>query len=154
MKHSDVMDALTVAMGVSLATFMTLGCGAAQSQTHGVQHAHHATMKAPALARGMTGDWKPGARCKTLGKRMTPNVGVLVERDCLKSGVTTVGIVVFNTTRKGKTAARDSARLVVDILGFKPKLTALFVGRTGKNVFILSVVTGYHQDNGPVASTK
>ena len=149
MKHSDVMDALTVILGLVLAVFMTLGCGAAQTQTHG-----HNTVKAPAFAKGMAKDWKPSARCKKLGTRTTPNVGVLVERNCLKSGVTTVGIVVFNKSRNGKTAARDSARLVVDILGFRPKLTALFVGRTGGHMFMLSAVTGYHQDSGPVASTK
>jgi len=154
MKHSDVMDALTVAMGLALAIVMTLGCGAAQSQTHGVQHAHHDGVKAPSLPRGMGKDWTASARCKKLGTRTTPNVGVLVERNCMRPGLTTVGIVVFNNSRNGVTAARDSARLVLDILGFKPKLTILFVGKTGGKVFFLSAVTGYHQDNGPVASTK
>lgn len=87
-------------------------------------------------------DWKPSKRCKTLGKAMTTHVAVLVERNCLKNGVTTVNIVVLNKEKKGTVAARHATQAITSILGFKPVLKILFYGKAKGKPFFLTAVTG------------
>jgi len=86
--------------------------------------------------------WKKNPRCKVIGKAHTPNIAVLVERNCLRNGLTTVNMIVLNTSNKGKTAAEDGVKLITKILGFKPVLTILFYGKAKGLPFFLCAVTG------------
>lgn len=86
--------------------------------------------------------WKKSPRCKVLGKASTRNVAVLVERNCLRNGLTTVNMIVLNTSNKGKDAAEDGVRLITKLLGFKPVLTILFYGKAKGLPFFMCAVTG------------
>ncbi len=134
--RNDLRDGAT-----GLVTLVLIGAILILSTGCAVRHAghKHGIAKAP---KGFGKMWKPGRRCKPLGKVVTKNVAVMVERNCLRNGVTTVGILVLNTANKGKLAASDAAQGVVSVLGFRPTLATVFVGKIKKSVFILSVVTG------------
>ena len=84
---------------------------------------------------------KPTSRCKLIGRAKTPNVAVLVERDCLKNGLTTVNIVVLNTAKKGTIAAEDSIKLITNILGFVPHLKLMFYGRVKGYIYYMCAAT-------------
>jgi len=116
-----------------------LGCSA-----HGHQHA----VKTPTVK-----DWAPSKRCRTIAKVRTANVAVMVERNCFRNGVTTVGMVTLNNRGNGDVAARDAVILVKNALGFTPRLTALFYGKTHGKLFILAAVTGAVEPSLVAAST-
>ena len=100
----------------------------------GCTHQVHQAPLAPRLTS------KP-SRCVTIGKAATSNVVVMVERNCLKNGVTTVSILVLKPKNK-KLAAKEGAQLILRILKFRPKLAILFYGKTKGMPFFLTVVTG------------
>lgn len=118
---------------------MLVGCAA---QTHDHGHA----VKAP--KQSMAKEWKPGKRCKQIGKAKTSHVAVLVERNCLKNGLTTVNMLVLNSEKKGLVAADHAAQAVTSILGYKPTLKVLVYGKSHGKVFFLAAVT---ESTGPVA---
>lgn len=109
-------------------------------------HKHVSTLTTP-----MPKNWKPGKRCKTVGKAMTSHVAVLVERNCLKNGLTTVNMIVLNKEKKGNVAAEHAVQAVTSILGFKPVLKILFYGKTKGKVFFMTAVTGVMEVATPVA---
>jgi len=133
MKHrlDLVINAMVAAVSAVMVFVLSQGCAA---QTHG----HTVTASAKAMAKA----WKPSKRCKTLGKAMTTHVAVLVERNCLKNGVTTVNMVVLNKEKKGTVAARHATQAITSILGFKPVLKILFYGKAKGKPFFLTAVTG------------
>lgn len=126
-----------IALALLLVVALTLGnllSGCAVNS-----HAH----KAPSFktARPQK-NFKPGRRCKQLGKAVTSHVAVLVERNCFRNGLTTVNMLVLNKANKGKVAAEHAVQAVTSILGFKPKLRILFYGKTKGRVFFMTAVTG------------
>jgi hypothetical protein len=127
---------------LALAFLLSVGCAANMHRDHG-----H-TAKAP---QAKAQDWKPGKRCKTVGKAMTSHMAVMVERNCLKNGVTTANIVVLNSEKKGTVAAGHAAQAITSILGFKPQLKVLFYGKAKGKVFFLTAVTGV---SGGVVAAK
>lgn len=128
MKHLVVLFAL-----------VGMGCGA---------HRHQHSIKAPTVK-----EWAPSKSCRTLAKVRTANVAVMVERNCLRKGVTTVGMITLNNEGNGSVAARDAAVLVKRVLGFTPRLAALFYGKTSGKVFILAAVVGSSESSLVAAST-
>jgi len=112
---------------------LVLGTGCADMMH---KHRHAAQVKTPVMK-----DWKPGKRCHVLARVKTANVAVMIERNCLKNGVTTVNMLVLNPEDKGRVAAEDAVRIVTSVLKFKPTLAALFYGKTQGKVFILAAVT-------------
>jgi len=93
-------------------------------------HAHKHTTKVTAVK---------SHRCRTLGQANTPNASVIIHKNCLRNGVTTVAIVVHNK-HNAKLAARDAVLVIKDMLGFAPTLHTLAVGEDKKTPFILAVV--------------
>ena len=79
-------------------------------------------------------------RCRTLGQATTPNASVIIHKNCIRNGVTTVAIVVYDK-HNVKLAARDAVLVIKDLLGFAPTLQALVVGEDKNTPFILAVVT-------------
>jgi hypothetical protein len=122
---------------IALAAVLTEGCAV---------NAHHHDHGMPVVTVQ-----KPH-RCQRLGQSISRNASVLIERNCFRNGVTTVGIVVHNTRDNGKLAARDSARAIKRILGFHPRLVTLFLGKTSGQVFMLSTVVDGSE--GPVAARE
>lgn len=145
MKH---YDGIIVGLGVVLAVLMTVGCNGIH-KVHDTTHANHVH---PSGLKPLPITTVRG-RCKTLGKSITKNASVLVERNCFRNGVTTVNIVIHNKAHKGKAAAQDSVKAVTRILGFRPKLTILFMGKLKGQLFLMAVVTGY-KPNTAVALRK
>lgn len=97
----------------------------------GCAHTHkHTTPKVTAVK---------SHRCRTLGKAVTPNASVIIHKNCIKNGVTTVAIVVHSKHRV-KEAARDAVLVIKDMLGFAPSLHAIVMGEDKKTPFILAVV--------------
>jgi len=84
--------------------------------------------------------YKKPLRCKVVGKASTSNAAVLVERNCLRNGLTTVNVVVLNTKDEGKSAAKDSVTMIEKILGYKPVLKVLFYGKAKGLPFFMMVV--------------
>jgi len=119
---------------VLLAVATGTGCAAVAHDGHGHQ------LKAAPMA--MANAWKPGKRCKTLSKGYNDNVAVIIQKNCIRNGVTSVGIVVLNNADKGKVAAKDAVGMITATLGFRPILKAVLVGKDKGKVFILAVVTG------------
>lgn len=158
----DLMQDLTdagrtagaVALAMMIAAVVVFGVGCATHVDHvtGLDDTGRAVQwqRKAFSVRGMqprkAKTWKPGKRCKVLGKALTTHVSVLVEHNCLKNGVTTVNMVVLNSEPKGKVkggvAADHAVQALTSILGFKPKLKILLYGKTKGKVFFLTVVTG------------
>lgn len=86
--------------------------------------------------------WKPGPRCKIIGQERTSNIAVIIERNCMKNGVTTISMVVLNNKKNGTVAATDGARLIKKILGYKPTMAVLLYGKAKGLPFFLCIVTG------------
>jgi len=118
--------------GIVLLTMASFaGCAAT------AQHTSHAV--APPM--GNTVAWnKPGVRCTRVGIKRTINMSVIVERGCFTRGLTTVGIVVHNTRNKGRLATKDAATALIGILGYRPALSTLFIGKLKGQVFLLAAV--------------
>jgi hypothetical protein len=129
-------------LGTLLVLASSAGCAAVAKDAH-VGHHHGGGRKLAAQA------WKPGKRCKTLSKGYSDNVAVIVQKNCIQNGVTSVGMVVLNNEDKGKVAAKDAVGMITATLGFKPILKAVLVGKDKGKVFILAIVTG--SDGQPVA---
>jgi hypothetical protein len=128
-------NASVVVVVMLLAAMLVYGVGCAGAHQG---HGHAVT----AASKAMTKAWKPSKRCKVLGKAMTTHVAVLVERNCLKNGVTTVNMVVLNKEKKGTVAARHAGTAITSILGFRPVLKVLFYGKAKGKPFFLTAVTG------------
>jgi len=92
--------------------------------------------------RAMAKEWKPSKRCKTLGKAKTSHVAIVVQKDCFRNGVTTVGIVVLNTEKKGAVADQHTKQALFSILGYHPALALVVASRHKYLPFALAVVTG------------
>lgn len=73
--------------------------------------------------------YKPPKRCRMLGARSTANVMVVVRRNCLRNGLTTVMVVVTNTKNQGKKAVKEATFLMIDMLKFKPKVSLIVLGK-------------------------
>ncbi|MCK5016336.1 MAG: hypothetical protein KAS32_04615 [Candidatus Peribacteraceae bacterium] len=101
-----------------------------------------ATYFTPTIDSLVQKKWTPNPRCKVIGKAHTPNVAVLVEKNCLKNGLTSVNIIVLSTKKDGKKAAEEGVKLVTKILGFKPKLGLLFYGKAKGLPFFMCAVMG------------
>jgi len=124
---------------------LSQGCSA---QAHQHNYSHKA-LKAPHNAPAVS--WNgPKARCRRYQPVVTRNVSVLVERNCFRHGLTTVGMVIHNTRDKGKAAAKDAVKATTRILGYRPSLSTLFMGRTNGQVFILAAVVD-SGSTGPLA---
>ena len=80
------------------------------------------------------------------GQAMTTHVAVMVEKNCLKNGLTTVNMVVLNPEPKGNVkggvAAEHATQAITAILGFKPVLKIVLYGKKKGKTFFLTVVTG------------
>lgn len=129
-----IVGAATVTLVVIVAALT--GCA-----PHAKVHTH--TAKKTTVAKKT---WKPGPRCRIIGKAATKNIGVIVERNCMKNGVTTVTMMVLNKAKKGAIAAKDGVTLVTRILGFKPKLAVLFYGNAKGHPFFLCAVIGIAEE--------
>ena len=121
------------------------GC-AAQAAQHN-DSAHKVSAFKPAR------NWKPGKRCRTLGKALTSHVAVIVQKDCWRAGVTSVGIVVLNTERGGAVADAHTKQALIAILGYHPALAILVASKHKHLPFALSLVTGA-VNNSPLASKR
>ena len=129
----DGMQGLVTLVVIGTVLVMAAGCATV--------HEHETVVRGnKAIAK----EWKPSKRCKTLGKAVTSHVAVLVARDCLKKGTTTVNMLVLNPEKKGNVkggiAAEHAVQAVTSILGYKPKLQILFYGQTKGKTFFLTVV--------------
>ncbi len=115
---------------------------------------HKAHVAAPGFK--VARNWKPGKRCKTIGKAITSHVSVLVQRDCLRNGMTTVAMTILNGEAKdgvkGGVAGEHGVQAVTAILGYKPKLALLFYGTTKGVHVVLAAVTG--AATNPTVATK
>jgi hypothetical protein len=136
-KHDDPTPLAVLLLGFGLLVFLSLvgGCAAVPAHKH---------VKAPAY-------FKVGKRCRTIGKDYNEKVAVLVQKNCVRNGVTTVAMVIFDTRDKGKAAALSAVHMVKRILGFDPVLRALVIGKDKGVPFILSVVTDI---NNPTVAAK
>jgi len=132
----DARDIVIAALVTCLVGGMIAATSGCAANVH-PDHAH--TVKAP---KAKAKPWKPGKRCKTIGKAMTSHMAVMVERNCLKNGVTTANIVVLNSEDKGKVAAGHAAQAITSILGFRPQLKILFYGKAKGKTFFMTAVTG------------
>jgi hypothetical protein len=145
-KDAQIVGALMMILALATLAMQTMGCAASTGTMHPqVAHAEH---KGHNHAAPAPKPWKKSKRCKTLGKAKTSHVAVLVERNCLRNGLTTVNMVVLNKEREGKVAADHAAQATIAILGFKPTLTLLFMGKLKGKVFYLTAVG---ESTGPVA---
>ena len=132
----DLLDGMTgLVTLVVIGTVLVMAAGCARV------HEHETVVRGnKAIAK----DWKPSKRCKTLGKAVTSHVAVLVERNCLRNGLTTVNMMVLNPEKKGNIkggiAAEHAVQAVTSILGFKPRLAILFYGKTKGKTFFLTAV--------------
>lgn len=113
----------------TLLIMATTGC--AVSRKH---EATHAQFK-PA------NNWRPGSRCKTVGQARTSHIAVIVQKDCFRAGLTTVGILVLNPEKKGAVAAEHAVQAVIAILGYRPaSLPVIVAGKQGEHTFMLTAV--------------
>lgn len=80
-------------------------------------------------------------RCRTIGMASSSRVRVLIQKDCLKNGVTTI-INAITDASNPKLATEDAVRLWVKILGFKPSVGLLVHTKNSKMPIFLFVVTG------------
>lgn len=126
-------------LGFGLLVFLSLVSGCAQVHKH--QHTH---AKAPA-------HFKVSKRCRVIGKDHNEKVAVLIQKNCVRNGITTVAMVILDTRNKGKDAALSAVMMVKRILGFDPVLRTLVVGKDKGVPFILSVVTGV---NNPAVALR
>jgi hypothetical protein len=130
-KRYDPTPLAVLLLGFGLLVFIAMVSGCAATATPGHQHTH---VKTPA-------HFKVSKRCRTIGKDYNEKVAVLVQKNCVRNGVTTVALVIFDTKNKGKAAALSAVMMVKRILGFDPVLRTLVVGKDKGTPFILSVVT-------------
>lgn len=130
-----VSGLLTLFVIGTLLVLGTSGCATAHEQ-----HAHKRSTVKPA------NNWRPGARCKQLGKAMTTHVAVLVEKNCLRNGLTTVNMVILNKEKKGTVAGEHAVQAVTSILGFKPKMKILFYGKMKGKLLVMAAVSGVTPD--------
>jgi len=84
---------------------------------------------------------KRSHRCRTIGMERTENAAVLIQKNCVKNGVTTVATVVFNKAEGGRIAAEDAVKMIKRILGFAPVIKILVVGEDKNTPFMLGVIT-------------
>lgn len=138
-KRYDPTPLAVLLLGFGLLVFIAMVGGCAGIEAH--QHTH---TKAPA-------HFKVGKRCRTIGKDWNEKVAVLVQKNCVRNGVTTVAMVIFDTRDKGKAAALSAVHMVKRILGFDPVLRALVITKDKGTPFILSVVTDV---NNPTVAAK
>jgi len=138
-KRYDPTPLAVLLLGFGLLVFLSLVSGCAKVSKH--QHTH---AKAPA-------HFQVSKRCRTIGKDYNEKVAVLVQKNCVRNGVTTVAMVVFDTRDKGKAAALSAVHMIKRILGFDPVLRTLVVGKDKGTPFILSVITGV---NNPAVAAK
>lgn len=96
--------------------------------------------QAPKTTVKPANDFRPRARCKVLGKAKTSHVAVMVEKDCFRPGLTTVGIVVLNPEKKGTVAADHAAQAMIAILGFRPALQMIVASKHKRLPFMLAAV--------------
>jgi len=86
-------------------------------------------------------EWKPGPRCRLVGALRGKYMNMLIERNCLQNGATTVTVHVNNTAKDGKKAAEEFIQGMRFILGFTPALAPLVITKIkGKPIFIFIVV--------------
>jgi len=129
----QVLGMMAVVMMYAVVTlFGGTGCAVQARQS---KHTH--TVKATPKAKA-----KPNARCRVLGKAKTSHMGVVVERNCLKNGVTTATIMVLNREDNGRVAADHAAQAVISILRFRPELALVLSGKAKGYVFYVMAVTG------------
>jgi hypothetical protein len=114
-------------LGILILVVGWMGCSGVKDHTHFVHPKPLPTMS---------------KRCKIIGQASTKNVSVLIERNCMKNGVTTVSVVVLNKKNHGKKAALESVQIIKKILGFNPVLKILFYGKAKGYPYFLMVMTG------------
>lgn len=82
-------------------------------------------------------------RCRTIGTAAGQYVTMAAQRNCLKNGVTTVAIMVLYPKQDKPTEiAEETVKLLITMLGFKPKLALLTMGRAKGKPFYIFIVTG------------
>lgn len=91
-------------------------------------------------------EWRAHARCRTLGKRTGDYATVLIQKNCLKNGVTTVSVLVTNVYQKGAAAAEETYKFIMEVLKFKPKMEVLVVSKHQKMPFMVFIVTGVQNE--------
>ena len=137
---NDLLDTVKGLVSLVLITTVLVLAASGCHATAEPAHAHkHGTMGA---AKASAKTWKPGRRCKVIGKAMTSHVRVRVDRDCTAKNATMVSIVVLNPERKSRIAMEHAAQAVVRILGYAPNLQAVVYSKWKGRPFLLAVVTG------------
>lgn len=101
---------------------------------------------APTIESAQKKGWKAHPRCRTLGKRTGDYATVLIQRNCLRNGVTTVSVLVTNVYQKGAAAAEETYKFILEVLKFKPKLEVLVVSKHQKMPFMVFIVTGVQHE--------
>lgn len=132
-KRYDPTPLAILLLGLGLLVVLSPTSGCAPVHTH--KHTHVQTPT----------HFKVSPRCRTIGKDYNEKVAVLIQKNCVRNGVTTVAMVIFDTRDKGKAAAVSAVMMVKRILGFDPVLRTLVVGKDKGTPFILSVVTGINE---------
>lgn len=102
-------------------------------------HAHAYYHKKPTKETAKSLKYKPPARCKQIGLHKDSTLSVLVQKDCLKPGLTTVAIFVAPSVIQGAKAkeamnviAKKAWQVMVHILRFKPKLALITANHPAK----------------------
>ncbi len=72
----------------------------------------------------------PHPRCRVVLNRSTINVQVVIRRDCVKLGVTTVMFVILNPADEGLAASEDAIRIMTKFFGTPPELSPMLVTKT------------------------
>jgi hypothetical protein len=81
-------------------------------------------------------------RCKTLYKTKNTYSTILIQKDCLRVGLTTIVVLVLYTKDKGKLAAKESLIHITNYLKFKPQLVLITMGNIKGMPFYLFAITG------------
>lgn len=97
---------------------------------------------------------KSSLQCKTVGKKVGKYSSVMVRRNCLKKGRSEVVILLhavkFAPMKDKLTVAKkgieESARLMLSILEFKPKLAAMAITTVNGIPCYVFLITGSAED--------
>jgi len=93
--------------------------------------------------------FQPNKRCRLVGANKTKGVAVVVRRNCFLNGITSVTILVIDTSKRNrKIVTEQGTRMLISILRFVPQLSLVVAGkvpmqgRKDPGIMYLFVVTG------------
>jgi hypothetical protein len=92
-------------------------------------------------ARQQPTQYAPPKDCKIIGTKRFPNAAVLIQRSCLKKGLTTIAVVIYSFNQPD-TVRNTIMAYIKTTLGFTPKLALISIAPYRKGLLRVYAVVG------------